>query len=41
MNKPNILLTSAVASLLTAVQAGAAALADVDTSEWKCESCPF
>ena len=41
MNKPNILLTSAVASLLTAAQAGAAAPAGVDTSEWKCESCPF
>jgi MtrB/PioB family decaheme-associated outer membrane protein len=41
MNERNILIAFAVASVLAAASAAAQNTAGVDTSEWKCESCPF
>lgn len=41
MFKRNTLILAAVATTLVAANAAAAAPAGVDTSEWKCEKCPF
>ncbi len=41
MRNRNLILPLAVAGALAAATAGADNAAGVDTSEWKCESCPF
>ena len=41
MTKQHTILALAVASALAAASAGAEGAASVDTSGWKCESCPF
>jgi MtrB/PioB family decaheme-associated outer membrane protein len=41
MHKQSLILALAVGTTLAAADARAANSAGVDTSEWKCESCPF
>ncbi len=41
MRNRNLILPLAVAGALAAATAGADNAAGVDTSDWKCESCPF
>ena len=41
MHKQSLILALAVSTTLAAADARAANSAGVDTSEWKCESCPF